>query len=666
MMTKGRALEAKDLYRIHVLNEPQLSPDGSMFTYIRQHITNEGKYVSNLFVQSTVEKKAVQWTFGEGRVSSPRFSPDGAYIVYVGVKGEKEKPQLYLLRTEGGEGKPLTALKNGATQPLWSPSSKQILFATFYKENEQPDDSKEEEAMKAESKKKEPLIVERLKYKSDAAGFLDGKRKQLAIYDLETEEITFLTNDDVDYEPCAWSVDGKKVVYSANKLEDDQLVSDLYLLNIETKESELLTNNKGIYYGASFLPDGTKLAYFGHNKEFLGATNDKIHLMDLQTGEITVLTENWDVNVADAAIGDLRSGHPTPPPIWSKNGDKLYFTASVEGNTNFYSVDLQGNIDTIFAGSHHVFGYDVNIHEDVAILGVSTPNNPSDAYFVNLRTKEYVKLTSINEDWLNEVELQTPEEIVVKAKDSWDVHGWVLKPYGYEKGKKYPAILEIHGGPHAMYANTFFHELQLLAAQGYFVLYSNPRGSYGYGQEFVNACRNDYGGMDYEDLMSFTDGVLAKYEDIDGEKLGVTGGSYGGFMTNWVVSHTNRFKAAVTARSISNWISFYGVSDIGYFFTEWEIGSDVLKDPEKLWHHSPLKYVNEIETPLLILHGEKDFRCPVEQAEQLFIALKHRGKDTRFVRFPDSTHELSRSGDPQLRIARLEEIVGWFDKYLKV
>lgn len=664
-MEKRRAITAEDLYRIYVLNEPQLSPDGSTFAYIRKQMNSEKEYTSNLFVQSTVENKPTQWTFGKEKVSSPRFSPDGEYIVYVGKKEKDEESQLYLISTCGGESKPLTKLKNGVAQPIWSPSGKKILFACFYKENEIPNDNHNNKTPEKKTERKEPLIVERLTYKSDANGFLDGKRKQLAIYDVETEKITFLTNSDTDHEPWGWSPDEKKIVFSANKEGDQKLVSDLYLLDVETKEAKLLTNKKGMYYGASFSPDGTKLAYYGHNKEFMGATNHKIHLLDLQSGEVKVLTENWDVHVTDAAISDLRSGHPTPPPIWSRCGEKLFFTASINGSTNFYSVDLNGKVETIFAGAHHVYGYDVNIEEDVAILAVSTPLNPGDAYLVHLTTKEYVKLTNINDDFLNEVELQKPEEIVVKGKDGWDIHGWVMKPYGYEYGKKYPAILEIHGGPHTMYANTFFHEMQLLAAQGYFVMYSNPRGSFGYGQQFVNACRGDYGGMDYEDLMSFTDGVLAKYEDIDEERLGVTGGSYGGFMTNWIITQTDRFKAAVTARSISNWISFYGVSDIGYFFTDWELGTSVLKDPEKLWNYSPLKYVTKINTPLLILHAEQDYRCPIEQAEQLFVALKHLGKETRFVRFPDANHELSRSGKPYLRILRLEEIVHWFNKYLK-
>ena len=234
---------------------------------------------------------------------------------------------------------------------------------------------------------------------------------------------------------------------------------------------------------------------------------------------------------------------------------------------------------------------------------------------------------------------------------------------GLRRREKYPLIVEIHGGPHAMYANTFFHELQLLAAQGYGVLYVNPRGSHGYSQEFVDAVRGNYGGGDYEDIMAGLDYAIKENSWIDTVRLGVTGGSYGGFMTNWIVGHSNRFKAAVTQRSISNWISFFGVSDIGYYFSDWQIGAG-MNDVDKLWEHSPLKCAKNVETPLLILHSEKDFRCPIEQAEQLYITLKSMGKETEFVRFPDANHNLSRTGTPNLRIARLDEITGWFAKYL--
>lgn len=296
-------------------------------------------------------------------------------------------------------------------------------------------------------------------------------------------------------------------------------------------------------------------------------------------------------------------------------------------------------------------------------MAISTPTHPGDLYTLNLETGETQQITNINKKFAETHAFSEAEPLQIVSRDGWELHGWLMKPQGFKEGEKYPMVVEIHGGPHAMYANSYFHEFQTLASNGFAVLFINPRGSHGYGQQFVDAVRGDYGGKDYEDIMDAVDYTIETFDFIDASRLGVTGGSYGGFMTNWIVGHTDRFKAAVTQRSISNWISFYGVSDIGYYFTDWQIKAD-LNDIETLWKHSPLAYVNNIQTPLLILHGEKDYRCPIEQAEQLFIALKVQKKETKFVRFPESNHELSRSGKPALRIERLNYINNWFLEYI--
>jgi dipeptidyl aminopeptidase/acylaminoacyl peptidase len=265
---------------------------------------------------------------------------------------------------------------------------------------------------------------------------------------------------------------------------------------------------------------------------------------------------------------------------------------------------------------------------------------------------------------LKEIELSVPQEFPIQAEDGTVLQGWIMKPVGSNE-TSHPLVVEIHGGPHAMYSYGFMHEFQVLVSKGYGVLYTNPRGSHGYGQTFVDAVRGQYGGIDYEDIMTTLDQALETFDWIDPDRLGVTGGSYGGFMTNWIVGQTDRFKAAATQRSISNWISFFGVSDIGYYFTEWEHKTTILEDSDELWRISPLRYVKNVDTPLLILHSENDLRCPVEQAEQLYIALMQLKKETRFVRFPESNHELSRSGKPGLRLIRLDEITDWFDQYLR-
>ena len=647
-MENKRLITSEDLLHIKVISEPQLSPCGEKLLYVLTEINSDQEYESHLFYKKSLESEPIQWTFGKVRDSSPSWSPDGRTVAF--VSNRTGTSQIWLISLDGGEAQQLTFCPNGASQPTWSPDGKSILIQTYLTKNE------------TQITKSEVLIINRLKYKSDAEGFDKGKRKQLAIINVNSKEIVQLTTGDFDHSIGTWSPDGKSIAFSANRSQnpDYQIISDIYILSIETKELTLLTNEQGIFTLPTWSPDGRTIACIGHEKEYEGATLNQIYTIDIKTKKRECLTGNWDVQIGDVAIGDVRSGHSNPGALWAKDGKRLFFTASEHGNTGLYQLNNSNEISPLYAEHNQVFGFSIHTAQEKAVLGISDPSNPGDLFLLSFGETKKKRLTNVNKTFLREVELAIPEPISTTSTDGWTIHGWMMKPIGFEEGKKYPMILEIHGGPHAMYGNTFFHELQLLAAKGYVVVYSNPRGSHGYGQKFVNACRGDYGGKDYEDLMSIVDEVASSYNFIDHNRLGVTGGSYGGFMTNWIVGHTNRFKAAVTLRSISNWVSFYGVSDIGYFFTKWEIGTCFLEDPDKLWNHSPLRYVNNIETPLLIMHGEKDYRCPIEQAEQLYVALKHQKKETTFIRFPEANHELSRSGPPHLRLARLDQITSWF------
>ncbi|MBX6342038.1 MAG: S9 family peptidase, partial [Thermomicrobiaceae bacterium] len=272
-------------------------------------------------------------------------------------------------------------------------------------------------------------------------------------------------------------------------------------------------------------------------------------------------------------------------------------------------------------------------------------------------------VSAVNADWLAEVTLAAPERITYLGEGGVEIDGWVLKPPGFRPGVRYPLILEIHGGPHAMYGSTYFHELQVLAARGYVVLYANPRGSTGRGQEFVAAAMGDWGGVDYRDLMAGVDHVLS-LGYVDEHRLGVTGGSYGGYMTNWIIGQTDRFKAAVTQRSTCNRYNLLGTSDLVWSYGPWEFRGYPWDEPEFHLERSPISYVRRMRTPLLILHSEQDYRCPIEQAEQLFVALKLLGREVEFVRFPNESHELSRAGRPDHRVERLRRIVDWFGQHL--
>lgn len=661
-MADKRRVKPEDLYELLSVGNPVFSPDGKRAAYVVTGISEEkNDYYSNIFVLDPETKESFQWTYGKCRNHSPAWSPDGTRLAF--VSNRNGDPQIYVMNTDGGEAKQVTDAEKGAANPVWSPDGKKMAFTVRVKPGETVlKKGKKEE--KEEKKRPEPLEVEKMKYKSDARGLFDGRYQHIAVLDLETEDVRLITEGENSFSPQGWSPDGRYFAFSDIMHEGDDLSfhQDIYLLDWHTGKTENITKGRGMFNQCAWSKSGRYLAVVGHGQEFKNATLNKIWIYDLQEGRFDCLSEGWDIAVGDFMIGDFLQGVAAPRPVWDEDDRGLYFLASREGNTNLYYSDLKGNLRQLTKMEGHVYGFSVS-KEGRAIVSAAFPVKPGELYEADLERGSLVPLTAVNRSFLERVELSEPEEIRFAGAEGETVEGWLMKPAGFREGNKYPLILEIHGGPHMMYGNTYFHEFQCLASQGFAVLYTNPRGSHGYGQKFVNAVRGDYGGNDYRDLMLAVDYVLNRFSFIDENRLGVTGGSYGGFMTNWIVGHTNRFKAAVTQRSISNWISFYGVSDIGYYFNEFQHMLDP-SDFEGLWKISPLAYVDHIETPLLILHSEKDYRCPIEQAEQLFIALKHRKKPVKFVRFPEANHELSRSGKPNLRIRRLHYIADWFKQYL--
>lgn len=655
-----RKLEVRDLFELKSVTNPKLSPDGKEAVFVQTHINEEdNKYVSNLFHVNLETTEVSQWTYGNHSISEPSWSADGKQLAF--LSNRQEKNQIFILPAKGGEAKKLTAFEKGVSSFIWSPCGKKV-WANAVVQEGQTFTAQEE---KDEKKKPEPYRVTKMKYQMDGVGLLpQDSYRQIGVVDIESGEVTQFTEGNHQHTLQAVSHDGKKIVMGVNRNEnqDFEFRQPVYIVDVETKEEKVLVDEDGYFGGATFSHDDRYIAYTGANRSFENTTHEKLYVYDNEEKYSVCLTENIDSPVGDYGIADHQQGVSAPAVVWTKD-NHLYFQLSTMGDVRLYFASLDGAVYPASIENEHIYGYDVSHDGDFAVIAVSDAVNPGELYKQTIATGERQLLTSFNKKYLEEVELVEPEAIVYAGAIDWDIHGWLMKPAGYEAGQKYPLIVEIHGGPAAMYANSFFHELQLLAAEGYGVLYVNPRGSHGYSQQFVDAVRGDYGGGDYADIMAGLDYVLEENDWIDTDRLGVTGGSYGGFMTNWIVGHTNRFKAAVTQRSISNWVSFYGVSDIGYYFNEWQHGAN-MSDIEKLWDFSPLKYVGNVETPLLILHSENDLRCPIEQAQQLYMTLKSMGKETEFVRFPEADHNLSRAGIPSLRVARLNEITDWFKKYL--
>jgi len=670
-MSEKRGLLAEDLYRFTWVGAPDVSKADGRIVYT-QRTVNEARdgYITRIRALLADGSQDILMTSGE-QDASPAWSPDGVHLAFTRKDGDKR--QIWLLPASGGEASVLTSLPNGVGAFRWSPDSSKLLVSSQVGENDSEEEAEKSKDKDSKDKPLKEIVIDRLRYRGDGSGLWNGKRTHLFVVDAVSGEAEAVTSGDFDAGAFAWSPDGSKIAFSAYIPEegDDSdpdllLVSDLYVADADGGNRRKLTDSKWTIGQPAFSPDGSKIAFFGSDRSYHNATLNRLYSIPVEGGDITSLVTDRDLYVGNVVVGDMRSGLGAPEPLFSEDGSSVYALFTHHGNAGLarFAADGSGH-EVLLDGDRDVYQLTPD-HAGGFVVAISDPLNPGDLYRFSPGTKEETRLTDSNSEWLSEHELSAPESFWVETKDRWKVQAWIMKPVGFDdsSSKKVPTILEIHGGPHMMYGNTFMHEFQLLASKGYAVIFSNPRGGHGYGQEFVNACRGDYGGGDYRDLMETVDYALEKYAFIDESRLGVTGGSYGGFMTNWIVGHTDRFKAAVTQRSISNWVSFYGVSDIGPYFTEDQIGGDAWQDTELLWKHSPIAYVQQVRTPILILHGEQDLRCPIEQGEQYYIALKRLGRKTRLVRFPGASHDLSRGGHPSLRVARLSHIAGWMDEYL--
>ena len=673
-MTDKRRLIPEDLYKLAFIADPQISPDGTRIAYTRTVIDEKTKeYRSHIWVVNADGTCNRQFTAGPKSDTTPRWSPDGTNLAFVSDRnGEK---QIFVIPAGGGEAHQVTKMRYGASSPVWSPDGKSIAFVAPVDPSDRPEDyekpldSKEKEELE-KKKRDEPTVVTRLKAKADSAmGLLSPRRNHVFVIDAEgTGPARQLTTGEYDYDSPSWSPDEKYIAVSSNRSPDadwETWISDIFVVPAGGGELRQLTRREGPAYLPVWTPDGKFIVYVGNKQEHGTATLDRLWKVPVEGGDPVPLTESFDRSVGNSCLTDSRYGASEGGVRVVPDGKTIYFLASDSGRTSVFSVPIDGGaVSLVLGGDREIYGFSLDSSASKLAIAYSTPTLPGDVALYDLASCSEKTLTFSNKNLLDQVYLIEPELVPFSAADGLEEYGWIMKPVGYQPGKKYPAILEIHGGPHSTYGYAFFLEFQLLASAGYGVIYTNPRGSEGFGQHFVKAVIGDYGGMDYKDLMTWVDKAIS-LGFIDESRLGVTGGSYGGFMTNWIVGHTDRFSAAVTQRSISNWLSFFGVSDIGYTFAVRELGGDPVHDTEKLWRFSPLAYVDNVKTPLLILHSEQDMRCPIEQGEQLYVALKKAKREVEMLRFPGSNHELSRSGRPALRVARLKHILRWFDAHIE-
>jgi len=668
-----RRITAKDLYRFKLITDCQIAPDGRHVVFCVQRVDKKTeKKHSNLWIVPTDRARARQFTYGDQVDSQPKWSPDGREIAFISNRSDEKQPQIYIIPFYGGEARPLTNLKGEIGAFEWSPDGKRFVCQFRKKDQEALEREKDEH-------KKELGIVSRhitrLFYKLDGSGFLPQERWHIWTIDARTGRARQLTDSNVydELEPW-WSPDGKEIVFCSNRSDDPDLdpdAIDLFIIPSDGGDLRKIETPVGWKSSPTISPDGKWLAYLGQEGRGQGWKNVGLWIVPADgSGEAENLTEKFDFSVSSWTGNDLPGSPLMMRPTWSKDGNRIYFQVAHHGNTVLKSLALDGDengLQTVIGDTGVVgsFSFDKEqsklayFHADMTDLGQVWVQD-----VITGHSRRSHKLTHVNENLLRARDLGETEELWFKGAAGNDLQGWILKPPDFDESEKYPSILEIHGGPRVQYGNFFMHEFYFLAAHGYVVYFCNPRGGLGYGEEHAKAIVNNWGTADYDDLMAWVDFVQQK-PYIDPERMGLTGGSYGGYMTNWIIGHTDRFQAAVTQRSVSNLISMYGSSDFNWAF-QYEFGDEPpWENLENYWRQSPMKTIGNAKTPTLVIHSEQDLRCDMEQDEQVFVALKKLGVDTEMVRFPDEPHGLSRGGRTDRRIERLNHILRWFDRHLK-
>jgi dipeptidyl aminopeptidase/acylaminoacyl peptidase len=682
-----RPVALEDLFRFNIVGDTQISPDGRKVVFCVKRIDREkNKYFTSLWMassggpQGALSENARSFTSDGHGDSEPRWSPDGTQIAFVSDR-DKPKSQIYLIPADGGEARPLTNLEEGAFQGLaWSPDGSRIAFLYRTTPPERRKDARKEREEKEQSS---PVRLHmKLFYRLDGFGYFDDSYWQLQVVDVSTGESKVLLDEPHHPGAPCWSPDGKTLGFISNRKEDDDLkqqYDDIWAVPANGGPITQVQAPDGPKYGLAWSPDGRSLAYIGHldPEDTWGGRNERVLVIPAGgSSEVRDLTGETDKAVGYLTLSDMHETGCGPQLIWSPDSRSIYCAISERGDTRLYRVALDASGGDEASGVSTALtpaGWEMgcfSMNSDGKRFGLLLGNATDvyDAYVGELQVGglELRRLSSLNRELLTEVEMQKPEEIPVHGPDGSEVHAWMLKPAEFDASRKYPCVLYVHGGPALQYGGPAapFHELSWLAANGYVVLFSNPRGSKGYGEAHTSSIKGDWGNKDWEDIQAVAD-YGAGLPFVDATRMAIMGGSYGGYMTAWAVGHTDRFACAITDRLVGNLHSMSGTCDF-----PWDHGKtykgNAWDDPSDLWRVSPLHFAGCIKTPLLIVHSDGDLRCPISQAEELFAALRLQGKTVEFVRYPpESSHGLSRTGPPDLRVDRLQRNLAWLDRFLK-
>jgi dipeptidyl aminopeptidase/acylaminoacyl peptidase len=654
-----RGITPEDYYASAFVSDPRLSPDGKLIAYVVTVVDQKQNRRHSSIWMAASDGHRAPWPFTTSPQSSsaPRWSPDGQWLAFLSTRPLAEsasrpptdgvtpdaRAQVYILSMNGGEARRITNLKNGVNSFQWSPDGTRLACVS----RTGPSDNRASNKDRSDVRH-----YKTISYKFNDTGWFDDRRSHIWVASLKTGEANMITSgDDWNDNDPQWSPDGAKIAFVSNrtgKEYEDNRNTDVWVIDATGGELLKISDHQEGDNSPRWSPDGKTIAFVGRVRE---EQHQKIWLAPAAGGSASRLA---------AADLDLIPSQMD----WAEEGRALYFESGVKGEAHLFRVDVATRqVSQITKGSRAVRGVDINDKTRKMVYTANDFKHLDDLYIADLAGQNEQKLTRHNEALWRGLALADVERLPYKAADGWEIDGFFVKPLGWQEGKTYPMILSVHGGPAGMYGVDWYHEFQVYAARGWAVFFTNPRGSTGYGEKFENGIIGEWGGKDYTDIMSGVDAVLAKYPWIDRNRLGVTGGSYGGFMTNWIVGHTDRFKAAVTLRSVVNFISDEGTRDGAYGHRR-DFGGYMFDKFESYWDRSPLKYAKNVKTPTLIMHSDNDFRVPLEQGEQWFRALKHYGVTTELVIFPRENHNLTRTGEPKHLVESMNWQLYWFDRFI--
>lgn len=650
-------LALTDIFNMEYISDPQISPDGKHILYVRnfKDIMTD-KNLSNIWLVDVDGANHRPITTGNQNDYYPRWSHSGDKIIFKSNR-QDSRTKLYILWVATKELAPLTNTSKAPSAVQWSPDDRYLAFTMFVPKQE-PSILKMPEKPEGATWNTPPTYIDKLNYRGDGQGYLKGGNTQLFLLPIDGGTPQQLTHSGFDHGAPEWSKDGKKLYFSANFNPDEAFEpndSEIYELNLTDNSTKALTDRYGPDDSPRVSPDGKNLAYTGLDDKLLGYQQDQLYVRNIASGATQVLSTDFDRNISNIQ--------------WAGDGKGLFFQYDDKGETKVAHITLSGTITDkvnkvggLSLGRPYNSGtYTVAPNNTIAYT-LGTTKHPAD---LAVSSKKGTKrLSYVNDDLFAFKELGTVTELWWKSShDQEDIQGWVVTPPNFDPSKKYPFILEIHGGPFSSYGSVYSAEIQAYAAAGYVVLYSNPRGSTSYGADFGNLIHHNYPSNDYDDLMSGVDAVIEKGY-IDTNNLFVTGGSGGGVLTAWIVGKTNRFAAAVVAKPVINWSSFVLYADGAAFFAKYWFGKKPWEDPESYYKRSPLNYVANITTPTMLLTGEEDYRTPIAESEQFYTALKLEGVETAMVRIPGASHGIANR--PSNLIAKIAGVLAWFDKYKNV